>query len=166
MPPPADLWHRIEASTGAGSGDTVVQLSTVRRVRFWQATTAGSLALAAALAAFMLVRQPAPPLMAVLAPMTGGAPVLIATAGPAGALTVRPSGAVSVPSDRDLELWALAEGETKPRPLGVLPASGRRLTAALAPNTQLLVSLEPRGGSPTGLPTGPVLYGGRLLAVE
>ena len=38
--------------------------------------------------------------------------------------------------------------------------------ASLPPGTQLLVSLEPRGGSPTGQPTGPVLYGGRLAAVN
>jgi anti-sigma-K factor RskA len=30
----------------------------------------------------------------------------------------------------------------------------------------LLVSLEPKGGSPTGQPTGPVLYGGQLTAVD
>jgi anti-sigma-K factor RskA len=79
---------------------------------------------------------------------------------------IQPSGAIAVPSDRDLELWALAKGETRPRSLGVLPASGRRLVAALAPDTQLLVSLEPRGGSPTGQPTGPVVYGGTITAVN
>lgn len=36
------------------------------------------------------------------------------------------------------------------------------IVAAVAPDTQLLVSLEPKGGSPTG----PVLYGGRLGAVN
>jgi anti-sigma-K factor RskA len=72
---------------------------------------------------------------------------------------MHPNGTISVPSDKDLELWALAEGETKPRSLGVLPAGGRQLTAVLLCNTQILVSLEPRGGSPTGQPTGPVLYG-------
>jgi anti-sigma-K factor RskA len=30
----------------------------------------------------------------------------------------------------------------------------------------LMVSLEPRGGSPTGQPTGPVLYAGRLTGLE
>jgi anti-sigma-K factor RskA len=28
---------------------------------------------------------------------------------------------------------------------------------------QLLVSLEPKGGSPTGLPTGPVMYAGEVV---
>ena len=63
-----------------------------------------------------------------------------------------------------LELWILpAQGN--PVSLGLLPTSGearRPLTpaqrAALAGAKQLAVSLEPSGGSPTGLPTGPVLH--------
>jgi anti-sigma-K factor RskA len=31
------------------------------------------------------------------------------------------------------------------------------------PGGVLAVSLEPAGGSPTGLPTGPVLYQGKVL---
>jgi anti-sigma-K factor RskA len=136
-------------------------------VRFWQATTGASLAIAASLALFLFVRQPEPARIAVLVPLTGGGtPVLVATADARGALTIRPNGTIVVPSDRDLELWALAKGDTRPRSLGVLPAAGRQLTAALTPETQLLVSLEPPGGSPTGQPTGPVLYGGTLTAVN
>ena len=159
--PPADLWDRI-ATTTAETGKIV----PLRRVRWWQASTAGALAIAASLAAFIVLRQPEPARVAVLAPLAGGTPVLIATAEADGRLIIRPNGAISVPSDRDLELWSLAKGETRPRSLGVLPAGGRQLVAALAPDTQLLVSLEPRGGSPTGLPTGQVLYGGTLIAVN
>ena len=67
-----------------------------------------------------------------------------------------------------LELWILPAPEVNggnPVSLGLLPASGeqrRALTAAqrtaLAGAKQLAVSLEPAGGSPTGLPTGPVLH--------
>lgn len=63
------------------------------------------------------------------------------------------------------ELWALPPNKAAPVSLGVLPDAGqleRRLSdaqrAALAGATQLAVSLEPPGGSPTGAPTGPVLY--------
>jgi anti-sigma-K factor RskA len=159
---PVDLWPRIEASTGSAAAI----LPFRRRVRFWQATTAGALAIAASLAAFIVLHKPEQPRIAMLSPMAGGAPVLMARAEHGGALVVRPTSAITVPSDKDLELWALPQGETRPRSLGVLPPSGRQLTAALAPNTQLLVSLEPKGGSPTGLPTGPVLYGGWLTTVE
>jgi len=62
------------------------------------------------------------------------------------------------------ELWILpAQGN--PVSLGLLPASGTRhlalsaaQRAALAGAKQLAVSLEPAGGSPTGLPTGPVIH--------
>lgn len=160
--PPADLWERISVATEPPR-DNVVPL---RRVRFWQAATAGAMAIAASLAAFMVLRPPEPARVAILAPPAGGTPVLLATTERNGRLIVRPSGAISVPSDRDLELWALAKGDTKPRSLGVLPADGRQLLVSLAPDTQLMVSLEPRGGSPTGQPTGPVLYGGTLTAVN
>jgi anti-sigma-K factor RskA len=68
------------------------------------------------------------------------------------------------PTDRDYELWALPTGG-KPVSLGVLPASGtaqRRLTAvqqqALAKTSQIAVTLEPLGGSPTGQPTSTPLF--------
>jgi anti-sigma-K factor RskA len=160
--PPAQLWRRIEAGIAP---DTAIAPFR-RRVRFWQATTAGALAIAASLAAVMLLRQPEPQRIAVLSPLAGGAPVLIATAERGGGLVVRATASIAVPTDRDLELWALPPGETQPRSLGVLPPSGRQVSVRLASNTQLLVSLEPKGGSPTGQPTGPVLYGGWLTSVE
>jgi anti-sigma-K factor RskA len=163
--PPVDLWRRIEDSVTPAAPTTSI-LPFRRRLRFWQATTAGALAIAASLAAFMVLRQPEPPRVAVLSPLAGGAPVLLATAEPGGGLVVQPTAPITVPTGKDLELWALPQGETRPRSLGVLPPSGRTLVAELAPNTQLLVSLEPKGGSPTGQPTGPVLYGGWLATVE
>ena len=53
-------------------------------------------------------------------------------------------------------------------PLGVLPTTGLRVAMAeiVQPSTKLMVSLEPQGGSPSGQPTGPVLYSGALTRVE
>jgi anti-sigma-K factor RskA len=160
--PPADLWRRIEADIAPSTTAEVVPF----RVRFWQGTTVAALAIAASLAAFIVLHQPEPQNIAVLLPMSGGTPVLIATTERNGALFIRPTAPITVPMDKDLELWALPQGATKPRSLGVLPASGRQLVAELASNTQLLVSLEPKGGSPTGQPTGPVLYGGSLMTAQ
>jgi anti-sigma-K factor RskA len=166
--PSPQLWDRIEATTAPSAVGTaaVVPLAFRRRLLVWQASTGVALAVAASLAAFVVLRSSPVPRVAVLAPVTGGIPVLLATIEPNGVLTVRPDGTIAVPGDHDLELWALAAGETRPRSLGVLPAGGKRLVAALTPDTRLLVSLEPRGGSPTGQPTGPVVYGGRLTAME
>jgi anti-sigma-K factor RskA len=72
--------------------------------------------------------------------------------------------AVSVPDARSRELWALPEGEA-PVSLGLMPASGSvelaldaRQRAALEATKNIAVSDEPAGGSPTGAPTGDVLY--------
>jgi anti-sigma-K factor RskA len=63
------------------------------------------------------------------------------------------------------ELWALPPNKGAPVSLGLLPDVGqleRKLSdaqrTALSGAAQLAVSLEPPGGSPTGAPTGPVLY--------
>jgi anti-sigma-K factor RskA len=68
------------------------------------------------------------------------------------------------PTDREYELWALPTGG-KPVSLGLLPGSGstqRSLTVAqqqaLDSATQVAVTLEPLGGSPTGQPTSTPLF--------
>ena len=74
------------------------------------------------------------------------------------------------PAGHDYELWALPKGRA-PVSLGVLPTAGatsRTLTAiqkqALANSSQVAVSIEPVGGSPTGQPTGDVIYVAPLRA--
>ncbi len=163
--PSAALWDRIDRTTTPVPSNGM-PITFRRRLRAWQIGTGAALALAASLAAFIVARPPSPVRVAVLAPMTGAVPELLATIGSDGVLSVRASGTVPVPDDRDLELWALSPGETRARSLGVLPPGGKQLLASLAPDAQLLVSVEPRGGSPTGRPTGPVVYGGRLTRVE
>jgi anti-sigma-K factor RskA len=163
--PPAGLWGAIEARIDPPAPPSrIVPLR--RRVRFWQATTVGALAIAASLALLIATRHPEQRRVAVLMPVSGGLPAMTATVSRGGELVVRPATSITVPGDRDLELWELPQGETKPRPLGLLPPSGIVLATTLAGNTQLLVSLEPKGGSSTGQPTGPVLYGGWLTMVE
>jgi anti-sigma-K factor RskA len=77
-----------------------------------------------------------------------------------------------LPPGKVHELWALSATGGPPVSLGLMPHSGdhhRVLNAAqraaLAAARQLAVSLEPSGGSPTGLPTGPVLLVAPLKAV-
>jgi anti-sigma-K factor RskA len=77
----------------------------------------------------------------------------------------------AVDQGRSLELWAIpADG--KPISLGVIPAGGsgkvelsETQKALIGKPIALAVSLEPKGGSPTGQPTGPVLYQGALAAL-
>ena len=70
----------------------------------------------------------------------------------------------------DYELWVLRD-DGVPVSIGLLPQSGEvelALTAnaidAIGRGDVLAVSLEPLGGSPADVPTGPVLYTAALLA--
>jgi anti-sigma-K factor RskA len=67
-------------------------------------------------------------------------------------------------ANRDFELWALPAGG-KPVSLGVMPAGGTaqlNMTdvqkQALASSTQVAITLEQPGGSPTGQPTTTPVY--------
>ncbi|MFJ2463224.1 anti-sigma factor domain-containing protein [Pseudomonas sp. NPDC087615] len=86
-------------------------------------------------------------------------------------LQVEPLTLAAIDADRSLELWAIA-ADGKPISLGVIPAGGKgkvELSEAqkvlIGKPIALAVSLEPKGGSPTGQPTGPVLYQGALAAL-
>ncbi|GGE18604.1 anti-sigma K factor RskA [Polymorphobacter glacialis] len=74
-------------------------------------------------------------------------------------------------TDKDVQLWVI-EGEKPPRSLGIVDItegnayaiSSQRLEG-LQPGATLAISVEPRGGSPTGTPTGPVIATGKLSAI-
>jgi anti-sigma-K factor RskA len=70
-----------------------------------------------------------------------------------------------VPPDHVYQLWLLASDATAPHPIGLLPQSERKVIAVTPENARLLagegeleVTLEPPGGSPTSVPTGPTLF--------
>ena len=76
---------------------------------------------------------------------------------------------VTLQADRVLELWSVPP-QGAPRSLGLIAAQGATvLRRERLPKTlleggtdALAVSIEPPGGSPTGVPTGPVVYAGKL----
>ncbi len=78
--------------------------------------------------------------------------------------------AANMPVGRSYELWLVSDRYPAPRSLGVLRSDEFTQTPQLAsypPETihdaTYAVSLEPEGGSPTGAPTGPVLWTGKLI---
>lgn len=84
-------------------------------------------------------------------------------------LTVRTVGAAQQ-RGKSYELWMISPNDPRPRSLGVIGTeefSVRRQLAAYDAVTinsaTYAVSIEPVGGSPTGLPTGPVVYTGKLI---
>ena len=163
--PPADLWDRIETSIGRPAAPVKPAAANDNGRGLWRATAFAAMAVAAGLVAFVFLRPPPPPVVAVMLPYKDAVPVLVAIAQPSGAYLIRETSAIPVAADRDLELWAMKAGATKPESLGVIPPAGRQV-AGVPEGTTLLVSMEPKGGSPTGQPTGPVVYAGKLTRYE
>lgn len=72
--------------------------------------------------------------------------------------------------DRIYQVWMLHETMPTPKSLGMMNEGEMNVMPVTpGPETDLLmnasfaVSLEPMGGSPTGVPTGPVLFRGKLV---
>lgn len=162
-PPPwvrAALLHALP-----GVPDPLARLR--RQVRRWQRAAAGTGLLAAGLALFVAVGPGPDPAggryLAVV--QTGGArpALLVRVDTRAGTAQVRPVGA-DAPAGRSLELWYV--GGQGPQPLGLVgdAPSRVRLPPGASPDGVIAVSVEPPGGSPTGRPSGPVVYTGTLIA--
>lgn len=146
-----------------------------QRLGLWRALSGASTAAALALAVLLTVPgEQAPPIVVVLQGTAGtpqAAASFVASFNADGrTLVTRPLAPVTMEADRVLELWAVPP-QGAPRSLGLISGSGvtvvprdrlprgvldRRATSALA------VSVEPPGGSPTGAPTGPVVFAGPL----
>jgi anti-sigma-K factor RskA len=159
--PPARVWQRIER-----------QLQPKKKSSFWKALgllAAGAAAAMVAVAVLLPLQRGEVPAsyLAVLSDPKTNRPVLVATAARTdGVLRVNVLDPAIHVSGRSLELWALPQGG-KPRSLGVVSDQERSALKLVAAADQALgdvpalaLSLEPSGGSPTGQPTGPVLYTG------
>ncbi|MGQ0674360.1 MAG: anti-sigma factor [Hyphomicrobium sp.] len=80
--------------------------------------------------------------------------------------------AIAAPKQKDksYEVWLVHDKLPKPKSLGIYQEGDMRPMPMLDDpqepmlmNATFAVSLEPEGGSPTGGPTGPVLYTGKLV---
>jgi anti-sigma-K factor RskA len=157
--PPERVWRGIEATLGwtAAPGAS-------RKLRFWRALCA--LASLAALTFGLLLRlAPAEAPMIVVLHATQGTQTLVAgLSRDRRELSIQPLQPVALTPQQSLELWALPKAGA-PKSLGLI--AGDKLTPLArrtlpADTKALAVSLEPLGGSPTGAPTGPVLFVGDL----
>jgi anti-sigma-K factor RskA len=171
VPPPSHAWSRIEAAVASESSTAASHSGLWQSLAFWRWLTTGSTAVAAA-SLFALVyiagtSTSEQPLVARL-DMGGGQAGFVAAIDPArNGLTIVPA-SVSNVNQRVLELWLIAPG-APPRSLGLIEP-GRAVHINLPPDlirrvsadVTLAVSVEPPGGSPTGLPTGPVIANGKL----
>lgn len=175
LTPSEGLWPAIEAAVGAARPAPEAAPGWFARV--WQdvstlrlASLAG--AAAALVMAVLLVAQPfgggagKPAVVAVLNAPNGGEAGAIVEAFADGRIRVVPLRAIPVPEGRVLQVWTLWDRQVGPRSVGLMERAQARDYATSGmprPVDQQLyeITLEPAGGSPTGRPTGPILYVGR-----
>jgi anti-sigma-K factor RskA len=177
--PRAQVWQKVLERTGAAR----VQESRSRwfeRLGLWRGLTLTATA-AAAVLAVLLARVPPevvvpPPAQQYVAVFSGeqAQPLWLVKADPQqGRLAIRSINASAPAATNSYELWVLPAGGAAPRSLGLLPTGTASLEAELpvelrpllASAQGLAVSLEPAGGSPTGAPTGPVVYQAAILSI-
>ena len=182
---PPHLASRIETSLDmltlqSDSGAGVVTELPVRTRSPWPWLAAASSAVAACLLVFIAVEprsstpvsQPVPAARpsSVLVAMLGDAKSPVAAVYDPATGALRVAAGPGVPEARVAQLWVIG-GDGVPHPLGLLAARPTVLAplgadrGRIAPGATLAISIEPLGGSPTGLPTGPVVATGVVARV-
>lgn len=173
--PPARVWQAIERRISGAAARTE---SWWTNLVFWRAFSTVSFGVAAVCA--MLLAQPRyeiPPqaMVAMLMDLQEQRPAMSVAwdAGQQGeaVLRVRVIGHAEMSSDTSWELWMLpGEDDAGPVSLGKVGIEEKqtlvippKLAARLIHASGMAMSVEPRGGSPTGKPTGPILYSGHCI---
>lgn len=137
----------------------------------WRATALAAMAATVLMATALVLRpaeQPVRYITLLQAPDTQRTGwVVEATSGERIRLVPMEPGA-AVPADKTLQFWTKPQGAERPTSLGlVAPGTRVELPVLRSPGLgeqQLFeLTLEPQGGSPTGLPTGPILFVGRSV---
>jgi anti-sigma-K factor RskA len=182
--PDAATWTRIAQALDAElpGGAEIVQMR--RGARWWKGYSAAMTAVAASLALVLgfQAMQPGPQapvprqalpeaaLVASLASEDGGAALAVAFERGNRSMIVTPARLTGA-AGHDHELWLIPAGGA-PISLGLVrggaPARHRvpeALLPSVATQATIALSVEPVGGSPTGLPTGPVIASGTLTQI-
>jgi anti-sigma-K factor RskA len=96
-------------------------------------------------------------------------PMLIATMDAGNMFTIDMLGPDNTGPDEVMEIWCLPRAGGKPVSMGLLKGQRFRMPLSreklqqLETAGEIAISIEPAGGSPTGLPTGPVMYRGETI---
>ncbi len=176
--PRPSVWSAIEARLPANDGARA--MVTRATLRWWQGGAAAACA-AALVLGVVAMQKPAQVFVRVPVAQAPTAPMVAVLTGKQGLVTVSfdPASGRMTSATSGLalgghvpELWVIpADG--KPRSMGVVNAAApgwgkvpTQAAAALSAGVTLAVSVEPVGGSPTGLPTGPVILTGKMATTS
>lgn len=169
---PPDALGEIEARLDTLEPDAEARIAVLeRRTRYWRRMAIGFGAVAASIFAIVALNEyAAQPRESFVAVLEGeDAPAFVAAVNLAERTisVIRIEGSQPAPAGSSLELWAIGGGRAAPESLGLIGDEARLSARTLAQSdpggTTFAISVEPEGGSPTGQPTGPVVYTGRLV---
>ena len=167
--PPANLWWRLLGRVRAESRPRGAE----RRNSFWRAWAVAATVVLALLVVMQRVTPPAEQKPAEFALVSDamGQPLWVISVHPeTNRIDMKAMGDHNPPVGKSYELWMLP-GTGSPLPMGLMNPTGStsetvssELLQKLATAKGIAISLEPQGGSPTGLPTGPVLWTAALVS--
>jgi anti-sigma-K factor RskA len=185
--PRKQVWDKIQSRL---YGKPVTSNKWWQMTDLWRGLALGSTSIAAVLAVVMVTRPPqmieVPVTVAVKVPVVVPATVALLAGEDArpGWMLALSKDSVGKPevsvttlaslepiADKTFELWVLPPGQVAPISLGLMPQIGNKKIAITDKLAKLLlesglaVSVEPIGGSPTGKPTGAVLFQGKLTQI-
>ncbi len=174
--PPSRVWQEIKTRLRIGQA---VRPGFWESLSFWRVSSFASALLALALIVMVAVPKPetaqdAGRMVVVMNDLATKKPAMTASWKPgqhgSHTLRIRVIGHAEMAPNTAWELWMLPGGDQKPVSLGLITTHETQvvnipetLAAKLDAAHGLAMSVEPAGGSPTGLPTGPVLYAGECI---
>lgn len=180
--PDAALWHQIASRLNAAQAPAPVELAHTtpqpaanddlwRQVRRWRATALVGMAASLMLASALVLRpadEPVRYITLLQAPDTQLTGWVVESITDDRIRLVPIVAAGAVPAGKTLQFWTKPQGAARPTSLGLVRPGERVDLPVLRSHgvgeQQLFeLTLEPEGGSPTGLPTGPILYVGRSV---
>ncbi len=178
LAPPRRLWNSIEAKLDEEGAQGSLFGNFFQSLKFWRPLGVMTTVLAMFLA-FYVARglwqspsAPAEPMVAWVGQAKQSPLWMLSVHPEKKMLKARALQSMDAPPGKSMELWMLPGEGRAPVSLGLMPRVGEAqwqvsesVMLALNSGMGLAVSMEPEGGSSTGVPTGPVLYQGQLFSL-
>jgi anti-sigma-K factor RskA len=175
--PPPGLYSKIRSQIGLSQH--VVSLKAreqalVRRASRWRTAAGAMTALAASLAGVVgwqeYERRQMPTQYVAVLQATDTLPAFLLTVDTKTNMFVISAMQKPAEAEKSYQLWLVHDDMPQPKSLGVFddsemdvrPMAGGKMHDMMMDGTYA-VSVEPKGGSPTGKPTGPVVFSGKLV---
>lgn len=169
--PPPGLYDRIAARLFAGPAPA--RQGWWNSLALWRGLAAAGLAVAVIAIGIDLAPRPpvsGPELVAALEAQGSNVKFIAFYDAKAGTVRLAALSGSAVP-DKDFELWAI-KGKDAPVSMGVIPIDAKSnvvmsnaVKQGFGAGTVLAVTLEQKGGSPTGAPQGPVVAAGAATPI-